>query len=69
LESPLPQNNEVDETQPVCEACRVELKFTKELDPNERKHYEMIVRAQRDSIASLRKQLMESLAEIDTLKK
>lgn len=43
--------------------------FAKPLDPSERAHYQKILKSNRDTIGSLRKQLQDSLATIEALNK
>lgn len=49
------------------EAPADELVFKKALDPNERKHYEIIVRSQKDNVSALRRQVQALVAHINTL--
>jgi hypothetical protein len=73
LENPI-ENNKSESIEPIFENKVETEKFPDEtvfkypLDSKEKTHYETILKANREAISSLRKQLQESLAENESLK-
>lgn len=60
-------NEQQDSTQSYTEAFHDELVFSKVLDPNERKHFQIIIKQQKESAGSLRRQVQALVAYIGTL--
>lgn len=61
------QTDEKDISKKNVEAPAEELIFSKVLDPNERKHFQIIVKQQKESAGSLRRQVQALVAYIGTL--
>lgn len=66
-EKPESKGDEQNITQSYDEAFHNKLVFSKALDANERKHFQLIIKSNKEATASLRKQVQALVAYIGTL--